>query len=219
MPSSRSPRPRSAAPICTSATAYIPAMEPGDILGHEFMGEVVEVGRVSASSRSATAWWCLSRSPAASASPARRGCTRSARTPIPTPGWRRSSSAIRWPGSSATRTCRRLRRRTGRVCAGALRRRRTAQGAGGHHRRAGALPLGHPAHRLHGRRDVRHPAGRHHRRLGLRARSGSSPSPAPSCSAPSGSSRIDRFPYRLEMARDKAGAETLNYEEVDVSTR
>lgn len=27
---------------------------------------------------------------------------------------------------------------------------------------------------------------------------------------------IDRFPYRLQMARDKCGAETLNYEEVDV---
>jgi threonine dehydrogenase-like Zn-dependent dehydrogenase len=27
---------------------------------------------------------------------------------------------------------------------------------------------------------------------------------------------IDRFPYRLQMARDKAGAETLNYEAVDV---
>jgi threonine dehydrogenase-like Zn-dependent dehydrogenase len=27
---------------------------------------------------------------------------------------------------------------------------------------------------------------------------------------------IDRFPYRLEMARDKAGAETINYEEVNV---
>jgi threonine dehydrogenase-like Zn-dependent dehydrogenase len=27
---------------------------------------------------------------------------------------------------------------------------------------------------------------------------------------------IDRFPYRLQMARDKAGAETLNYEEADV---
>ena len=27
---------------------------------------------------------------------------------------------------------------------------------------------------------------------------------------------IDRFPYRLRMAREKAGAETLNYEEVDV---
>ncbi len=26
---------------------------------------------------------------------------------------------------------------------------------------------------------------------------------------------IDRFPYRLEMAREKAGAETINYEEVD----
>jgi threonine dehydrogenase-like Zn-dependent dehydrogenase len=27
---------------------------------------------------------------------------------------------------------------------------------------------------------------------------------------------IDRFPYRLQMARDKAGAETINYEEADV---
>jgi threonine dehydrogenase-like Zn-dependent dehydrogenase len=27
---------------------------------------------------------------------------------------------------------------------------------------------------------------------------------------------IDRFPYRLQMARDKAGAETINYEEVSV---
>jgi threonine dehydrogenase-like Zn-dependent dehydrogenase len=27
---------------------------------------------------------------------------------------------------------------------------------------------------------------------------------------------IDRFPYRLQMARDKAGAETLNYEDTDV---
>ena len=27
---------------------------------------------------------------------------------------------------------------------------------------------------------------------------------------------IDRFPYRLRMAREQAGAETINYEEVDV---
>jgi len=27
---------------------------------------------------------------------------------------------------------------------------------------------------------------------------------------------IDRFPYRLKMAREKAGAETINYEETDV---
>jgi threonine dehydrogenase-like Zn-dependent dehydrogenase len=30
---------------------------------------------------------------------------------------------------------------------------------------------------------------------------------------------IDRFPYRLQMARDKAGAQTLHYEEVDVLER
>ena len=34
--------------------------------------------------------------------------------------------------------------------------------------------------------------------------------------APSASSRIDRFDYRLRMAREKGGAETLNYETVDV---
>src|SRR4029079_12929735 len=27
---------------------------------------------------------------------------------------------------------------------------------------------------------------------------------------------IDRFPYRLQMAREKAGAETINYEQLDV---
>lgn len=26
---------------------------------------------------------------------------------------------------------------------------------------------------------------------------------------------IDRFPYRLEMAREKSGAETINYEQVE----
>ncbi len=30
---------------------------------------------------------------------------------------------------------------------------------------------------------------------------------------------IDRFPYRLQMAREKVGAETINYEEVDVNRR
>ena len=36
--------PRSAAPTCTCTTASFPTMENGDILGHEFMGEVVELG-------------------------------------------------------------------------------------------------------------------------------------------------------------------------------
>jgi threonine dehydrogenase-like Zn-dependent dehydrogenase len=35
---------------------YIPFMEKGDVLGHEFMGEVVEVGSETKSSRSETAW-------------------------------------------------------------------------------------------------------------------------------------------------------------------
>ena len=43
-PSSRSPPARSAAPTFTSSTASFPAMESGDVLGHETMGEVVEVG-------------------------------------------------------------------------------------------------------------------------------------------------------------------------------
>ncbi len=44
-PSSKSPRPPSAAPICTSTTVTFRPWRTGDILGHEFMGEVVEVGR------------------------------------------------------------------------------------------------------------------------------------------------------------------------------
>ena len=83
--------------------AYVPAMMPGDILGHEFMGEVVEVGPRSRSSKSVTGWSCPSPSPAASASPARKGCTRSARTPTPTPGWPRSCGGTRERVSSAIR--------------------------------------------------------------------------------------------------------------------
>ncbi|CAA9295043.1 MAG: Threonine dehydrogenase and related Zn-dependent dehydrogenases, partial [uncultured Gemmatimonadaceae bacterium] len=61
---------------------------------------------------------------------------------------------------------RRLRRRAGRVRAGAVRRRGAAQDRERLHRRAGALPVGHPPHRLHGRGDVRHPARRRDRGLG-----------------------------------------------------
>ena len=83
---------------------------------------------------------------------------------------------------------RRLRRRPGRVRARAVRRRRPAQGPRRPDRRAGAVPLRHLPDRLHGRRDVRHQAGRRDRRLGLRPGRASSRSPAPTCSAPSGSS-------------------------------
>ena len=72
------------------------------------------------------------------------------------------------------------------------------------HRRAGAVPLGHLPHRLHGRGDVRHQARRHGRRLGLRARSGSSRSRARLLLGAERVIAIDRFPYRLRMAREQA---------------
>ena len=37
----------------------IPGMEHGDVLGHETMGEVVEVGSENKKLKSATAWWAL----------------------------------------------------------------------------------------------------------------------------------------------------------------
>ena len=61
---------------------YIPTLRPGDMLGHEFMGEVVEVGAKSTSTR-ATASSCLSRSAAATASSARSSNTAPATTAIP----------------------------------------------------------------------------------------------------------------------------------------
>ena len=169
---------------------FVPTMETGDILGHEFMGEVVEVGprreqpegrrpgRRAVPDRLRR----LLRLPAAS-------CTRSARTPTRTPGWPRSCGATRRPGIFGySHLLRRLRRRAGRVRPGAVRRRRAAQGAGRPDRRAGAVPLRHLPHRLHGRRDVRHQARRRRSPSGAAGRWASSPSPAPSCSAPSGSS-------------------------------
>jgi threonine dehydrogenase-like Zn-dependent dehydrogenase len=45
---------------------FMPTMKSGDVLGHEFMGEVVEVGR------SAITWSCHSPSPAVNAISARR---------------------------------------------------------------------------------------------------------------------------------------------------
>lgn len=48
----------------------IPMVEQGDILGHEFMGVVEEVGSAVTACVRATGWWCPSSSPAASASSA-----------------------------------------------------------------------------------------------------------------------------------------------------
>ena len=64
---------------------YMPTMEAGDILGHEFMGEVVEVGRGDEQLKSATAWSCPSRLLAANASSASRGLVAAATTRTRTP--------------------------------------------------------------------------------------------------------------------------------------
>ena len=39
---------------------YVPTMRAGDVLGHEFMGEVVEIGPGVRGAGSATGWWCCS---------------------------------------------------------------------------------------------------------------------------------------------------------------
>ena len=78
---------------------FIPTMKRGDILGHEFMGEVVD-GRTreSPSSKSATASSSRSPSPAAGASSASGNCGRRATTRTPMPGWPTSSTASRSSG-------------------------------------------------------------------------------------------------------------------------
>ena len=63
---------------------YVPTMKKGDILGHEFMGEVVEVGSKCGSSRRVTAWWCRFRSRAGVASFANADSGRCAIIPIRT---------------------------------------------------------------------------------------------------------------------------------------
>lgn len=67
---------------------YVPTLEKGDILGHEFMGEVVETGpsvkRLAVGDRVVVPFTISCG-----------GCSHCATTPIPMVGWRRSSSAIR----------------------------------------------------------------------------------------------------------------------------
>src|SRR5581483_42647 len=110
---------------------------------------------------------------------------------------------------------RRLRRRTSGVRARGVRGRGAAQDPRRGERRAGAVPVRHPSDRLHGGRACNIQPG------DLVAVWGCGPVGqfAIASAYLLGTARviaIDRFPYRLAMARDRAGAEPLNYEEVDV---
>ena len=149
---------------------YIPTMQEGDILGHEFMGEVVEVGRENRKLKVGDRVVV----PFTIACGRCFFCKEAAVVAL------RQLEPQRLDGRKAQRLLgvgpvrllahvRRLSRRPGRVRARAVRRRRADQGARLAVRRAGAVPLRHLPDRLHGRGELRHPARRHRRRVGLRA--------------------------------------------------
>ena len=194
---------------------YVPTMQDGDVMGHEFMGEVVEVGPGVDAGRLRIGDRVVVPFPIAcgACAPAPPSCTPAARTPTPTPGiaekmfghpvagiFGYSHLTGGFAGGQA------------RVRAGAVRRRRPAEDRVGPDRRAGAVPLRHPAHRLHGRRDVRHPAHATWWRCGAPARSGSSPWTAPGCSAPRRSSPSTRSRTGCRW-REQAGYTPVNFEE------
>ena len=150
---------------------YIPRMKSGDILGHEFMGEVVEVG---------------SRQRAAEGGSARRGAIRDRVRRLfllseATVRRLRQFESRRQGGCfrdrlrlSDDRRLRlfahdgRLRRRPGRVRSRALRRYRSDRNSGRHRRRQGAVPFRHPADRMDGGGKLHDRARRHRGGLGLR---------------------------------------------------
>ncbi len=69
-------------------------MMRGDVMGHEFMGEVVELGASVTNLKSATAWLCLSPSRAAVASFARKRYGACATIPTRTLAWPKKFTAI-----------------------------------------------------------------------------------------------------------------------------
>ena len=148
---------------------YVPTMMEGDILGHEFMGDVVEVG------------------PGVTNLKRRRPCGESVsdrlRRLLLLSGPRvlamRELQPERVDGGEDVGTftggtvrllahARRIRRRASGVRAYSVRGRGAHQSSGPSHGRAGAVPVGHFSHRLHGRRELQYPAGRYRRGVGLR---------------------------------------------------
>ena len=128
-------------------------MESGDVLGHETMGEVVEVGAdnktLKVGDRVVVPFTIACGECFFCKRGFYSGCERS------NPECQNGREAL---GPFAGRPVRlfasagRLCRRPGGISARAVRRCRADQGAGGPHRRAGAVPVRHLPDRLHGRR-------------------------------------------------------------------
>ena len=146
---------------------YIPSMKEGDILGHEFMGVVEEVGRRSVRP---------ARGPGGGALVHRlqRVLVLPARALLPV---RQHQSQLGVAGAVAWLSDRRhlrlypriwrLRGGARRVCPRAVRRQRLLSGARRLARRAGALSVWCRADRLHGGRFLRPQRGRNGCRLGV----------------------------------------------------
>jgi NADPH:quinone reductase-like Zn-dependent oxidoreductase len=84
---------------------YQPTMESGDILGHENMGEVIELGSEVTNLKMVIASSFHSLLAAVSAGSVRRVCFRAATAPIRTPKWQPKPWDNRLPGYSASATC------------------------------------------------------------------------------------------------------------------
>ena len=148
---------------------FVPTMEKGDILGHEFMGEVVEVGRevknLKVGDRVVVPFPIACGDCCRCESHLFSVCENSNPNAwMAEKLWGHSPAGIfgyshmlgGYAGGQAEYA------RVPFADVGPL------KVPDGLTRRAGALPVGHLPDRLHGRRDVRHQAGRHDRRLGLR---------------------------------------------------
>ena len=166
---------------------FVPHMEPGDILGHEFMGEVVEVGRgvknLKVGDRVVVPFPIACGNCYACQAEAYSLCENSnpnawiaGEAVRPSPGGIFGYSHLTggFAGGQAEYA------RVPFADVGPLKVRERL------HRRAGAVPLRHLAHRLHGRGDVRHRAGGRDRGLGLRAGRPVRHRQRLDCSAPSG---------------------------------
>ena len=199
----------------------MPGMEPGDIMGHETMGEVVEVGAEATRQPEGRR---PRRHPLhhhlRPCEQCRRGNFSVCETHQPQQGDRRQG--LRPHHRRPLRLHapdRRLSGRPGRVPARALRRHDAHQGAADGLTDEQVLFLSDILpDRLAGRGAMRHPARGHGGDLGLRARSGRWRSAAPCCWARSQVIAIDRVPERLAMAR-AGGAITINFEEESVVER